>query len=129
MKTDTNQIPLILYENDIQEYCERCLVDRNIPFFHVPDSFWRWVYKNTSTGIRCWLFKVFGSLPDMMIFFPINDRFSLMVNVELKKPGGYLRTGQKEAAEKMPWVTAKSPDAIEQIINEAQCLIERIKAV
>jgi hypothetical protein len=129
VKTDKNQIPLILYESDLQGFCETYLHDNGIQFFHIPDKFWHWVHKNTSTGIRCWLYKIFGGLPDMMVFFPINDTFMLAVNVELKRPGSYLRTAQKEAAVRLPWVTCKTLEDVDRVLTEARDFVEQLNHI
>jgi len=120
------QTILPLKESDLQKFAEDYCRAAGINCLHIPDSFWKWIYKNCNTGVRCWLYKIFGGLPDLIIQIPINDKFCLSANIELKRPGNYLRKKQKEAAARLPWIVAKTPEDVMSIITEAKNFLRSV---
>ena len=49
MKTSI-QTSMVLYENDLQRYCDEYLNSTGIEYFRVPNSFWHWTFKACSVG-------------------------------------------------------------------------------
>ena len=91
------QTSLVLYEDNLLEYAESFCKEKKIQYFRIPDKFWKWVNMAVPTGVRCWIYKIFGYVPDMIAFVPIGD-YCVSVNVELKRKYSYLRKGQNEAS-------------------------------
>lgn len=112
----TFQTSMILREDDLRDFCTKLLNKKKISYFSIPDSFWKWIHKNCNNGIKCWLYKVFGSLPDFMIFLPAGS-FNLALMVELKRNGSYLRKNQKMASERLNWITVRTPEEFENTID------------
>jgi DNA/RNA endonuclease G (NUC1) len=110
------QTSLVLYEDNLLEYAESFCKEKKIQYFRIPDKFWKWVNMAVPTGVRCWIYKIFGYVPDMIAFVPIGD-YCVSVNVELKRKYSYLRKGQKEASKKLPWLTVKSIQEFENVIS------------
>ena len=110
------QTSLVLYEDNLLEYAESFCKEKQIMYFRIPDKFWKWVNMAVPTGVRCWLYRIFSSLPDLILFVPIGD-YCVCVNVELKRKYSYLRKGQKDASEKLPWLTVKSIQEFENVIS------------
>ena len=110
------QTSLVLYEDNLLEYAESFCKEKQIQYFRVPDKFWNWVNMAVPTGVRYWIYKIFGSVPDLIAFVPIGD-YCVSVNVELKRKYSYLRKGQKEASKKLPWLTVKSIEEFENVID------------
>ena len=110
------QTSLVLYEDNLLEYAESFCKEKQIQYFRIPDKFWKWVNMAVPTGVRCWIYKIFGYVPDMIAFVPIGD-YCVSVNVELKRKYSYLRKGQKEASEKLPWITVKTIQEFENTID------------
>ena len=110
------QTSLVLYEDNLLEYAEAFCKKKQIQYFRIPDKFWKWVNMAVPTGVRCWIYKIFGYVPDMIAFVPIGD-YCVSVNVELKRKYSYLRKGQKEASKKLPWLTVKTIQEFENVIS------------
>ena len=121
------QTALPLSEASLQRFADDLLAVKGLPHIRVPDAFWRWIYANVPARIRQWFFSLFGGLPDCTIFLPLDDRYSLALLLELKRPGGYLRPGQREAARRVPWVVVRSPEEIMQALDAAQRTADAIK--
>ena len=120
------QTAMIFKEKDLQAYSENLLNDMNIEYHRIPDSFWRLMHMKCTNAQKCFIYKIFGGLPDLTIQMPIDDSFSLCCNVELKRQGSYLRKGQKESAEKLPWVTVRT---IEQLENVLKAMKQRTRSI
>ena len=112
----TFQTSMILREDDLRDYCTKLLNKKKISYFSIPDSFWKWLHKNCNNGIKCWMYKVFGSLPDFMIFLPVQG-YNLALMIELKRNGSYLRKNQKMASERLNWITIRTPEEFENVID------------
>ena len=110
------QTSLILYEDNLQTYAEKFCKEQNIQYVRIPDKFFNWINKALPTGIRCWLYSIFGAVPDMVVFVPVG-RYCIAVNIELKRKNSYLRKGQKDASEKLPWITVKTIQEFENTID------------
>jgi len=112
----TFQTSMILREDDLRDYCTKLLNKKKISYFTIADSFWKWIHKNCNNGIKCWMYKVFGSLPDFMIFLPVQG-YNLALMIELKRNGSYLRKNQKMASERLNWITVRTPEEFENVVN------------
>ena len=112
----TFQTSMILREDDLRDYCTKLLNKKKISYFTIPDKFFHLINKAVPTGVRCWIYKIFGSLPDFMIFIPVQG-YNLALMVELKRNGSYLRKNQKMASERLNWVTVRTPEEFENVIN------------
>ena len=121
------QTAMIFKEKDLQAYSEKLLKDMNIEYHRIPDSFWRLMHMKCTNAQKCFIYKIFGGLPDLTVQIPIDDKFSLCCNLELKKQGSYLRKGQKESAEKLPWVTVRTIEQLEDALNAMQDTVNTIR--
>ena len=110
------QTSLVLYEDNLLEYAESFCKEKQIQYYRIPDKFFHWINKAVPEGIRCWLYKIFGSQPDLIVFAPIG-KYCIAVNIELKRKYSYLRKGQKEASKKLPWLTVKTIQEFENVIS------------
>lgn len=110
------QTSMILYEDNLLEYAESFCKKKQIQYYRIPDKFFHWINKAVPEGIRCWLYKIFGSQPDLIVFAPIG-KYCIAVNIELKRKYSYLRKGQKDASKKLPWLTVKSIEEFENVID------------
>ena len=112
----TFQTSMVLREDDLRDYCTKLLNKKKISYFTIPDKFFHLINKAVPTGVRCWIYKIFGSLPDYMIFIPVQG-YNLALMVELKRNGSYLRKNQKMASERLNWITIRTPEEFENTID------------
>lgn len=124
-----DQISLVLSEADLQAFTDNYLQSQGIAYLRIPDRFWQWLNFYPVIGIKCWLRGLFGGLPDVTAYLPIDGHYSLAVMIELKKPGAYLRANQKIAAQALPWIVCRSPDEVQQAIENAKKIIGRISGI
>ena len=126
---DSIQTSLPITEKSLQSFCDDYLTVKRFSYFRIPDAFFHWIAANCPVRIKQWFFSLFGGLPDTTVFFPLNERYTLAVAIELKRKGSYLRENQKQASSALPWIVARSPEQIIEIVDEAEQTAARLREI
>lgn len=115
-------------ESDLQNQMDDMLLKMGIEFRRIPDRFWQWLQFNAPSYMTKQLSRVFKGKPDTMILVPINDKYSLCREVEIKNYKGKFNRDQSAYAERMPVTVSRSTEENENAVMETIRMAEIIRA-
>ncbi|MDD5050982.1 MAG: hypothetical protein PHV93_04590 [Candidatus Pacebacteria bacterium] len=116
--TKKNIAALQCTEEQIQTQCDDLLAAYHIRYLRIPDWIWTWLKLNAPPQIVKELSDRFGGMPDNMLIKKIDDRYNLLMALELKTATGRLRGKQKTWEKEIAVQVSRSPDETIANVNE-----------
>lgn len=116
-------------ESDLQAQMDDMLLAMGIEFRRIPDRIWQWLQYNAPPYMIKQLSRIFKGKPDTMILIPINKKYSLCREVEIKNYNGVLSKNQQAYAERMPVTISRSTEENERAVLETIADAEKIKKI
>lgn len=109
-------------EENIQAFADDLFKIKRIKYIRIPDNVFRWLSINAP-----WLMKSLAGIADNVGMIPINDKYSLCLNLEIKTKTGQLHGRQKINAKELSWQIARSVEEVQKIIEDFEKAAEKLK--
>lgn len=109
-------------------------VDSILKFYHLKNirihsSFWRWVWFHCPVKIKKLFTEYFTGMPDNIMFLPLDDNFSLCLQVELKTKIGKQNAAQKKWAKEISVVICRDDKEFQEILKKYFDLQKKIRGI
>jgi len=105
-------------EDQLQTQCNDLLDAHRIRYLRIPDWIWSWLKLNAPVQVMKELSKRFGGMPDNMCIKKIDDKYNLLMALELKTKTGKLHGKQKTWEKEIAVQISRSPDETIKKVNE-----------
>ena len=120
---------LDITESQLQEQLNDTLNAYQIRYIRIPDSIWHWLKRNAPVEIVKIMSDAFGGMPDNVCMIPISDKYSLMLDIELKVKGRKKRGKQKHWQSTISRTPDENIKLIEEYIEQAEVIKEVLKRI
>lgn len=97
-------------ESQLQKQCNDLLDVHHIKYLRIPDWIWAWLKLNAPVQVVKELAERFGGMPDNMCIRRINDKYNLLMALELKTTKGRLHGKQKTWNKEITVQISRTPD-------------------
>jgi hypothetical protein len=102
----------------LQGQMDDILDTMGIEFRRVPDGLWRFLKMCAPVQVVKQLADRWSGKPDVLMMIPINEKYSLACEVELKSKSGKFSDKQEEYRNRMPVLESRSPERSLEIIEQ-----------
>lgn len=111
-------IALQCTESQLQKQCNDLLDSLRVKYLRIPDWIWSWLKLNAPVQVVNELSERFGGMPDNMCVRKLNDKYNLLMALELKTAKGKLHGKQKTWEKEIAVQVSRTPDETIQKVNE-----------
>jgi ribosomal protein L44E len=105
-------------ESQLQKQCNDLLDAHHIKYLRIPDWIWSWLKLNAPVQVVKELSGRFGGMPDNMCIRRINDKYNLLMAVELKIEKGKLHGKQKNWYKEIAVQISRTPEETIAKVND-----------
>jgi hypothetical protein len=117
-QTKKSVVALKCTESQLQKQCNDLLDAHHIKYLRIPDWIWSWLKLNAPVQVVKELSGRFGGMPDNMCIRRINDKYNLLMALELKTTTGRLHGKQKTWAKEITVQISQTPDDTIASVND-----------
>lgn len=111
-------IALQCTESQLQKQCNDLLEAHRIKYLRIPDWLWTWIKLNAPEQVKKELSKLFAGMPDNMCIRKLDDKYNLLMALELKTAKGKVHGKQKTWAKEISVQISRTPDETIQKVND-----------